>query len=56
MKKRRRGVTGITEIEPDVNSKISIADEPGKWFLRQEVVLGRLAMLSEYQLLPQCLC
>ncbi|GAB4818124.1 hypothetical protein N2152v2_005170 [Parachlorella kessleri] len=45
VKKRRRGVTGITEIEPDVDSKISIADDPGKWFLRQEVVLGRLAML-----------
>lgn len=43
--KRTKGLTGITAIEPDVEGRIKPTQEPGKFFLRNELVLGRSAML-----------
>jgi Chlorophyll A-B binding protein len=43
--KRKKGITGITPIEPDVEGRIKPTEEPGKFFLRNELVLGRSAML-----------
>jgi hypothetical protein len=45
VKKRTQGLTGITAIEPDVESRIKPTEEPGKFFLRSELTLGRAAML-----------
>ena len=45
--RRTKGITGVTPIEPDVTEKISPIQEPGKFFLRGELVLGRSAMLSK---------
>lgn len=50
--KRKKGITGITAIEPDVEGRIKITEQPGKFFLRNELVLGRSAMLSELRQTP----
>ena len=42
----------MSTIEPDVSSRINAASQPGKFFLRNELVLGRAAMLSKPRLLP----
>jgi len=44
--KRTKGLTGITAIEPDVTDRIDPLREPGKFFLRNELVLGRFAMTA----------
>lgn len=46
--RRSKGITGITAIEPDADSRIKPTQEPGKFLLRNELVLGRAAMLSKY--------
>jgi hypothetical protein len=43
--KRKKGLTGITAIEPDVEGRIKPTEEPGKFLLRNELVLCRAAML-----------
>jgi hypothetical protein len=43
--RRTKGLTGITAIEPDTSERIKPTQEPGKFLLRNEIVLGRLAML-----------
>ena len=58
--RRKKGITGITAIEPDVEGRIKPTEEPGKFFLRNELVLGRSAMLSKlysvYFLQLSCSC
>ena len=44
--RRKKGITGITAFEPDVNRRIKPTEEPGKFFLRNELVLGRSAITS----------
>ena len=41
------GLTGITAIEPDADTRIKPTQEPGKFLLRNELLLGRSAMLSK---------
>lgn len=43
--RRTKGITGIKAIEPDVEERIQPTKEPGKFILRNELVLGRAAML-----------
>lgn len=45
--KRTKGLTGLTAIEPDVTDRIDPLREPSKFFLRNELVLGRFAMTGE---------
>jgi hypothetical protein len=45
--RRSKGVTGISLLEPDTTGRVGLTSEPGKWFLRSELNLGRAAMLSE---------
>jgi len=43
--RRSKGITGVTPIEPDTDQRISLFRDPGKFLLRNELVLGRAAML-----------
>ncbi|KFM23429.1 Photosystem II 22 kDa protein, chloroplastic [Auxenochlorella protothecoides] len=43
--KRSKGLTGITQIEPDVDRVIDPTKDPGQFFLRLELAQGRTAML-----------
>ena len=45
--RRSKGLTGITAIEPDADTRIKPTQEPGKFLLRNELLLGRSAMLSK---------